>query len=510
MDEQPQAEGCESNSHKRKAVGDARGRCKVHANADSDAQGMHIPKAKVVPQSVLDNQPENILDELRKLRSAFSGDSITMASSRSVEPVLLFVDPHRLPGQAHFGVLANQDFHRGELIAEEKSCEGVDAVPLSQAEDSVEGPKHFKIIFKLNHSCSPNVIVHFVLVRGDHGPEATAIRYLAFRDILAGEELCKEYFDVCQTFQCRKRMLSFVCNCPVCNLPDRERHESDARREQIARMSQLEIGTAKTADEAYCLVCKIRSARQFLLLEKLGEGSVALKLSRLELELLQQVKTLPLPERTKLESLIGEPILTWEVTVQRENLLREERFSGGTTIQLQPSRLGERDDVRSDTETHEDDNENQGTQLSLHLAAVYRHLEVHLAEDDLESALAELVEVDAQCRRLGLDASILQALDRTMAAARGGDRGEPLAESTSVCCELDIDDDGDADPNLQRQTHAEILACMGNYFALFKMAIFAKRQYDAALEVEETNRSAQLGLARLVAESWTPRPCYND
>ena len=92
---------------------------------------------------------------------------------------------------------------------------------------------------------------------------------------------------MCQAFESRKKLSPFVCNCPVCNLTREELCISDDRREQIATTAQLRAGELKTASGAHRLLCKIKDARRLMLLERIGEGLTALKLSRLEVEVLK-------------------------------------------------------------------------------------------------------------------------------------------------------------------------------------------------------------------------------
>jgi len=313
---QPKAQSCEGNSKKRKA------------DCLSRDIGVCIPHANLVPESILQKVPEDILDELNVLRNIFLGRSIKFTLADSVEPVLLFIDSVRLRGKAHFGVVAKHGFKRGDLIAEETSYQGSQLVPFSKIDD------HFKMMVRLNHSCAPNVIVQIVLARGEHGPEATAVKYLASQDIMAGEELCKTYFEVCQSFQDRRRLSSFVCSCPVCNLPHDERCVSDERREQITHTTQLEARGIKTAEEAYCLLRKIKDARQLMSLEKIGEGCMMMKLCRLEIELLHQIKTFHLAEYKEFEKLLGKSAASWEETVHEASKFSEACSSSGVTMHL--------------------------------------------------------------------------------------------------------------------------------------------------------------------------------
>jgi len=490
---QPEAQNREGNPQKRKA------------DCLDTETGIRVPQANVVPDSILQKVPECLLDELRSLRSIFSGRSITLTSENSFEPVLLFIDPHRLPGKAHFGVVAKQNLARGELIAEETSYQEYCLVPLGETED------HFKMMVRLNHSCAPNVIVQFVLAKGEHGPEATAIQYLASRDISAGEELCKEYFEVCQPFEERERLSPFVCSCPVCNLPHQERCISDERRDQIAHTAQLDADSIETAEEAYHVLCKIKDARQLMSMEKIGEGCVMLKLSRLEMKLVHRSKSFDATEYTKLEVLLGKSVASWEESVQEGNKLSEECSSSGATMLLDSQGsschgLEDQEGSQEEEEEEEEEEEQQeddDVQLSMHMSKVTRNLDKRMKTAagavELEEALADLVEVEDQCKRVGLCANALEMLDEVMLASEE-------AESTdfsSFSCEVDVDatlaDDHDAE--VHRRMRADVLACMGNYFAVFRFHDLATRQYTAALALDETNCSAKLGLEKVVRET---------
>ncbi|CAK0871637.1 unnamed protein product [Prorocentrum cordatum] len=127
--------------------------------------------------------------------------------------------------------------------------------------------------------------------------------------------------------------------------------------------------------------------------------------------------------------------------------------------------------------------------LEEHLRCVARHLREQLhAFGELDLALSELSELGGRCRGLGVGAEVLEALDSALLASE---------DCEGVACELGLDAGGDAESAALR---AEVLACAGDYFALFRRPELAKAQHEAALKEDEGCLAALLGAARAEAE----------